>query len=400
MGYIPMKPHISTYLWPGQTHFGFGAVKRVGEEAKTLQARHVFIIADPGVIGAGLVESVAVSLKDADLSCVLYDKVVPNPDTESIDAAVDAFRNSEADLIVGIGGGSGLDTAKAVCLVAGGPPEGRIAEYSPFLVGARRPIPLSKDLPPFIAIPTTAGTGSEATPWAIITDRAAKCKFGVGGPATMPTVALVDPELTMTLPSLITAATGMDALSHCIEAYVSTNDNPMLDPMILYGIELIGRNLRLAASQGENYAARRDVMLGSLIGGIAISSKWLGACHALAHPLSSMADIQHGIANALMLPHQMAYSLTGALERYARIGEALDALDAISGTVRQRAERAVEAVRKLVVDTGLPTRLRDTGVTREMIPELAASAYCDLNWPSNPRNVSQAVMEKLYLQAL
>jgi alcohol dehydrogenase class IV len=399
-GYNAMKPQVSTYIWPGQVHFGFGAVGRVAEEVKTHCAKYVFVIADPGVVAAGLVESIAAPLKAADLPFEIYDKVVPNPDTQSVGAAVEAFRVSGADLIIGIGGGSGLDTAKAVRLVAGAPPEGHIAEYSPFLEDAGRPTPLSKDMPPLIAIPTTAGTGSEVTPWALIVDREAKCKFGAGGtPATVPTVALVDPQLTLTLPAFITAATGVDALSHCIEAYVSTNDNPMLDPMILFGIELIGRSLRTAVARGENHAARRDVMQAALIGGVGITSKWLGACHSLAHPLSSLADIQHGVANALMLSHQMAYSLTGALNRYARIGQALCASYPVIGTIRQRAEKAVEAVQELVVDTGLPTRLQDVGVTKKMIPELAAGAFHDPNWVSNPRSVSQADLEQLFLQA-
>jgi alcohol dehydrogenase class IV len=395
-----MKPDIFTTILPGQVHFGFGAIELVGEAVNALGAEGVFIVADPGVMTAGLVEPIVALLKAANLHYVVYDKVVPNPDTQSVDAAGAAFGDSRADIIIGIGGGSGLDTAKAVSLVAGGPPKGCVAEYSPFLDEARRPIPAPKDLPPVIAIPTTAGTGSEVTPWAIITDTGAKCKFGVGGgSATVPTVALVDPGLTLTLPPYLTAATGMDALSHCIEAYVSTNENPMLDPMILYGIELIGRSLRLAVAQGDNHDARRDVMLGSLIGGIGITSKWLGACHALAHPLSSLAGIQHGIANALMLPHQMAYSLPAALDRYARIAEVLDTPKAVSRTARQQAERAVEAVRELVVDIGLPTHLQDLGITPKMIPELAAGAYQDGNWPSNPRSVSQEVMEQLYHQA-
>jgi alcohol dehydrogenase len=215
----------------------------------------------------------------------------------------------------------------------------------------------------------------------------------------VPTAALVDPEMTLTLPPLLTAATGLDALSHLIEAYVSTNNNPALDPLILHGIELIGRSLRLAVAQSQNQAARSEVMLGSLLGGIAISSNWLGACHSLAHPLSGIAEVQHGVANALMLPHQMAYSLPGALERYARIGAALDGPYPTAGTLRQQAERAVEAVKELVIDVGLPTRLRDAGVTEAMIPELARAAYQDSNWASNPRGVSEAVMEELYRQA-
>ena len=394
-----MKPMISTYVWPGQTHFGFGAVELAAQEAKAHQAKHVFILADPGVVAAGLVEPVTASLKAAGVSYVIYDKVIPNPDTESVDAAVAAFRESKAELMVGVGGGSGLDTAKAVCLVAGGPPEGRIADYFLALGAKARPVPAGRDLPPFIAIPTTAGTGAEVTPWAVITNNQSKRKLGVGGPNLMPTVALVDPGMTLSLPPQLTAATGMDALTHLIEAYVSTNHNPALDPLILHGIELIGRSLRLAVAQGQNPTARSEVMLASLLGGIAISSNWLGACHSLAHPLSALADVQHGLANAIMLPYQMAYSLPGALERYARIAAALDAPYPMGGTLRQRAERAVEAVRELVSDTGLPARLSEAGVTEAMIPELARQAYQDSNWASNPRSVSAAVIESLYRQA-
>jgi alcohol dehydrogenase len=395
-----MESSISTYIWPGQVHFGFGAAERVADEVRAHCARYVFVIADPGVVAAGLVESLVAPLNAAEISFEIYDQVVPNPDTESVDAAAEAFRSSGADLIIGIGGGSGLDTAKAVRLVAGGPSEGRIADYSPFLEDDRRPTPLSRDLPPLIAVPTTAGTGSEVTPWALIIDTQAKCKFGAGGtPATVPTVALADPQLTLGLPPSITAATGVDALSHCIEAYVSTNDNPILDPMILYGIELIGRSLRTAVARGENHAARHDVMQAALIGGLAITSKWLGACHSLAHPLSSLAGIQHGVANAIMLPHQMRFSLTGALDRYARIGQALDRSFPVMGTIRQRAEKAVEAVSELVVDTGLPARLQEVGVTRKMIPDLTDGAYHDPNWTSNPRSVSRADLEQLFLQA-
>lgn len=393
-----MKPCISTYIWPGQTHFGFGAAGLAGREAKARRAKRVFIVADAGVVSAGLVEPIAVSLEAAALPYTLYDHVVSNPDTASVDAAGQAFRESKADFIIGIGGGSSLDTAKAVGVLAGGPPQVSIADYSPFLGEDRRPVPAPQNLPPLIAIPTTAGTGSEATPWALVIDNQA-CKMGIGNAATVPTVALVDPELTMTLSPSLTAASGMDALSHCIEAYVSTNENPLLDPMILFGIELIGKSLRVAVAQGTNPAARQDVMQGALIGGIAISSKWLGACHSLAHPLSGLIGVPHGVAAGLMLPYQMAYSLAGAMERYARIGRALDKSYPNSGSLRRQAERAVEGVRELIQDIGLPACLQDVGVKKEILPQLAAHACHDANWSTNPRRIGQADMEALYRQA-
>jgi len=384
------------YIWPGQVHVGFGAARRAGEAARAEGARRVFLLADGNVVAAGLAEPLTQSLSAADLSFVLYDKVVPNPDSASVDAAVAAFRASEADLVIGLGGGSALDTAKATRLAAAGPPEGRIAEYALRLGEHARPHP--RQLPPFFAVPTTAGTGAEVTPWAVITDPAEKFKFGVGGPRSVPDMALIDPELMLTMPAFLTAATGMDALSHCVEAFVSTNDNPILDPIILHGIALIGQHLPVAVARGASREARHAMAQAALIGGIAISSKWLGACHSLAHQLSGFANVQHGLANAIMLPHQMAYSLPGALERYAQIGAALGAPQ--DGGLRRRAEAAVEAVAQLSRDVGLPARLRDVGVDEALIPEMAKYAYSvDLNWWTNPRSVSEAVMEQLYRAA-
>jgi alcohol dehydrogenase class IV len=381
----------STYLWPGKTVFGFGAAGLVGEEARTLGAGKVFVLADPGVVAAGVVEPVVGSLAGCGLDYVVYDKVVANPDIESVTAAVEALRESGADVLVGVGGGSGLDTAKAVKVLTGGPEEATIWEYATLFGEGKRPLPKRNEMIPFIAIPTTAGTGAEATPWGVYTNEEKGIKFGVGYWESTPETALVDPELTLSLPPQLTAATGMDALSHLIEAYVSTNHNPILDRMILYGIELVGRSLRTAVARGSDREARRDIMEASLMGGIAISSKWLGACHSLAHPLSSLAGLHHGLACAIMLPVQMAYSLEGAVARYGTVGAALGG----EGT----AEGAVTAVRQLMMDVGIPIRLRDVGVERDLIPALAKAAYVDLNWWTNPREVDEGVMGRLYEEA-
>lgn len=391
----------ATYLWPGVTRVGFGAAGFTGEAVKIYQARHAFVLADPGVVTAGLLEPVSRSLNVAGVAYTVYDRIVPNPSVVSVDAAAAAYRESGAEVIVAVGGGSGIDTGKGVRLLAGGPAGASIAEYALILGDKARPVPHPRDLPPMIALPTTAGTGAEVTPWAVITDEARQLKFGIGGAYLLPGTALVDPELTLTLPPGLTAATGIDALSHCIEAYVSTNHNPLLDRLILQGIELIGRSLRVAVAQGSNRPARRDMMEGALLGGIAISSNWLGACHALAHQLSSFANLHHGLAIALMLPPQMAYSLPGALERYAQIGAALDAPRPVSGTLRRRAERAVEAVYELIGDIGLPTSLQAAGISEDLIPAMAKSAYAnDLNWTTNPRQVDEETLAMLYRQVL
>ena len=389
-----METKISSYVWPGDTHFGFGAAGRTGREATAYNARRAFIVTDPGVAAAGLLEPVEESLKAEEVSYTIYREIPPNPDFGSVDAAGAAFRSAGADLVVGVGGGSVLDAAKALRLLVGGPPEATIDEYVLKKGGPDRKPPDRRVMPPMIAVPTTAGTGSEVTPWGVLTNLERHLKQSVGGPYLVPSAALVDPALTLTLPPSLTAATGLDALSHLIEAYVSTNHTPILDPMILYGIELIGRSLRRAVAQPDDGDARSDVMLASTIGGIAISSKWLGACHSLAHQLSSLADVHHGVAIALMLPHQIAFSLKGAPERYAQIAAALDGEPPVAP--RCGPERAAEAVRDLIVEIGLPLRLRDAGVGREMIPALADNAFLDLNWATNPCAISRDQMAALY----
>jgi len=390
-----MDTKISTYVWPGDTHFGFGAAALTGREASAQGGRRAFILTDPGVSAAGLLEPVEASLKAEDVSFSVYQAIPPNPDFGSVEAAAAAFRADGADLVIGVGGGSALDAAKGVRLLVGGPAEATIAEYVLKRGGPDRRVRDPRDLPPMIAIPTTAGTGSEVTPWGVLTNLERHLKQSVGGPYLVPTAAIVDPELTLTLPPGLTAATGLDALSHLVEAYVSTNHNPILDPMILYGIELIGRSLRQAVAHPGDRQARSDILLASTIGGIAISSKWLGACHSLAHQLSSLADVHHGVAIALMLPHQMAFSLKGAPERYARIAAALHG-DESPPAPRRGPERAAESVRKLVADVGLPLRLRDAGVDRELISALADNAFVDLNWTTNPCAITRDEMAQLY----
>ena len=395
-----MSSSTAYYIFPDQVYVGAGVAGKAGAEAKAdgndAQTRHVFLLADPGVVAAGLVEPVIGSIKNAGLAYTLYDKVIPNPDTHSVDAAADAYRASEADCIVAVGGGSGLDTAKVMRIVVAGPADGKCAEYAYRMGDRARPHP--KHLPTFVAIPTTAGTGSEATPWGVVTDPADKFKFGVGGVRGLPTTALIDPDLMLVLPAFLTAATGMDALTHCIEAFVSTNENPVLDPMILHGIELCAKSLPIAVAKGSNAQARLDMANAAFIGGVAISSKWLGACHSLAHQLSGFANVQHGLANAIMLPHQMAHALPGAIEKYAQVNDALGGSP--HGSLRWRAENAIKLVEQLNKDVGLPTRLRDVGVTEAMIAPMAKLAFTvDLNWWTNPRSVSEAVMAEMYRAA-
>ena len=388
---------IANYLFPGNTRFGFGAVALAGQEAARLGASHAFILTDPGVAAAGLIEPVVAALSAAGIVYTVHTHCPSNPDAASIDAAAAAFRAVGADLVIGLGGGSPIDGAKAIRALIGGPPEASIIEYALMLRDRARPVPHVRDMPPMIAIPTTAGTGAEATPWALITDLENKQKKGIGGPNLVPTVAIVDPEMTLGLPARLTAATGMDALSHLIEAFVSTNTAPIaLDPLILYGIDLLNRYLPVAVHQPGNREARENVMLAAFLGGIAISSRWLGAAHSLAHQLSTFADVHHGLACSLMLPPQMEFSLPAAYERYARVAAALDPALDNALPLEQRAFCAVDSVRRLVTTVGLPTRLRDAGVAEGLIPEMTEHAYIDLNWTTNPRPVTPADLEVMF----
>lgn len=391
---------MNRYLWPGQTSLGAGVVDQAGPAARNLSAAHAFVLADPGVIAAGLVTPLLASLQAAGVAHTLYDRVVPNPDTTSVDEAVAALRGSGADLIIGIGGGSALDTAKAVRLAAGGPAEASAWDYAYVRKDEARPAPARCACLPLIVLPTTAGTGAEATPWAVLTNLERKQKYGVGADYLFPDIVLCDPDLTLGLPPGLTAATGIDALSHLVEAYVSTNANPMLDPLILHGIRLVGRSLRSAVGQGNDARARHDMIEAAFLGGVAISSNWLGACHSLAHQLSSFANVHHGVAIGLMLPHQMAFSLPAALDRYADIGQALAAEARPDLKLSSRAEHAIASVRQLVADTGLPTRLRDAGVSEALIPAMSEAAYHnDLNWTTNPRPTTQPDLERMYREA-
>ncbi len=379
-----------TYEWPGRVVMGAGTAAQTGTQAQSLGIRHAFVVVDPGILP--LAEPIVQSLTAAGIAHTLFSEVIGNPDVAHTDSAGAAYRASGADGIIGLGGGSALDMAKGVRLLAGVAAEHSCAEYMSTRAD-RRPAPPAHTLPPMLAIPTTAGTGSEVTPWGVVTDHDTQQKAGIGGVSLIPNVAIADPELTVGLPPFLTAATGMDALSHLIEAYVSTNINPLLDGLILHGIRLVAENLATAVANPTHLPARQAMMEAAVLGGIAISSNWLGGCHSLAHQLSTFANMHHGLACAIMLPPQMAFSAPAAPERYAHIAAALrpGAIDA---------EDAAELVAELNAAVGLPSRLSQAGVTAELIPTLAAFAIKDLNWTTNPRPMTEADMAALYTATL
>lgn len=381
---------IFTYEWPGRVVLGAGAAAHTGAQAHSLGIRHAFVVLDPGI--RPLLDAIGQSLTAAGVAYTVFDKVIGNPDVAHTDAAAVAYRASGADGIIGLGGGSALDMAKGVRMLAGVAAEHSSAAYMSTRAD-RLPTPPTHTLPPLIAIPTTAGTGSEVTPWGVVTDHDTQQKAGIGGVNLIPSVAICDPQLTVGLPPFLTAATGMDALSHLIEAYVSTNVNPLLDSLILRGIRLVAEHLPTAVARPTHLPARHALMEAALLGGIAISSNWLGGCHSLAHQLSTFANVHHGLACAMMLPPHMRFSASAAEARYVDIASALQ-------PVAQGTAEAAELVHQLNITLGLPTQLSAVGVTADLIPPMAAHAIRDLNWTTNPRPMTEADMAALYQAVL
>ncbi len=379
---------MQTILWPGTTIFGVGALAHLADQVGVLDKTHLFVLIDPGVrdISADITSALARTA----IQITYFDDVIGNPDAKHVDAAYAAYRACGADCIVGVGGGSALDMAKGVRILAGSPDGVSVAEYLSTLGENRRPNPSLAAMPPMIAVPTTSGTGSEVTPWGVVTDKETQQKAGIGT-NLIPNVALLDPQLTVSLPSHLTAATGMDALSHLIEAYVSTNAQKTLDPLILQGIALIGQHLRTAVAEADNLGARAAMLEASMLGGVALSSNWLGAAHSLAHQLSTFCDIHHGLACSLMLPPQMRFSHDWAAERYAEVAFALAG--------ERDGTKAGDLVEALAADIGLPTRLSACGVQEDQIETLAAFAFKDLNWWTNPIQPTESQLEEMYRAA-
>lgn len=377
------------YAWPGRVKLGAGAIQELAEYVHLLGGKHAFVLIDPG-IRSFMLDTVVAPLTAAGIAYTVYDKVIPNPDVPHTDAAAQAYRESGSDLIIGVGGGSALDMAKGVRVMMGGPAEASSRDYMSVNSNGR-PLPSLDQMPGMIAIPTTAGTGSEVTPWGVITDPESHQKSGIGGANVIPNAAVLDPELTYGLPSFLTAATGVDTLSHLIEAYISIYAVPTYDPLILRGIQLVGQNLRIATAEPKNMQARQNMMEAAMLGGMAISTSYVGSCHSLAHQLSTFADMHHGLACGMMLPPQMSRLVSSAPEKYALIAQALD-------PSLTKAEDAPQAVHQLLVDCGLPTRLSDAGVSEDVIDTMATYAIKDLNWQCDPIEITEEKMGQLYRQ--
>jgi alcohol dehydrogenase class IV len=368
---------------------GAGTAKEVGQTFQTSGGKKVLIVTDSGVVKAGLLQPIKKSLTEAKIPYEIFDRVEPNPSDRTVMEGVQLFKKTGCDGILGVGGGSPLDASKAIQVMTSHP--GEIDEY--FGTAAASKINLPK--PYLIAIPTTSGTGSEVSRGAVITNTKTNTKSVIRtGPSSL---AILDPEMTLTLPPKLTAATGLDALSHHIEACVSNVYQPVCTALALEGIRLVGRSLKKAVEKGDDLDARTDMAVASMMGALAFQ-KGLGAVHSLAHQLSTEAGVHHGVANAVMLPHVMRFNIPHAREEMVRVARALgEKVDSL--TAAQAAEQACVGVARLSSSIGLPSRLRDVGVKENQIPPMAEKAMADWCHPFNPRPCSKDDMAALYQAA-
>ena len=361
---------------PTKIEYGVGAAKGLADVIKNLNARNVLLVTDKGIRNSGLLERISNLLDAHKLAYNIFDSVEPNPKDYNVQEGTEIASRFGPDCLVALGGGSPIDCAKAIAVVAR--QGGAVRDYEgPNKIGA--------DVLPLIAIPTTAGTGSEVTFSSVITDSSAKFKFSIKDPKIAPKVALVDPEMTLTLPPELTASTGMDALTHAIEGFTAKASEPIADSAALYAIELITAYLRIAVSDGNNLEARAAMLLGSVLAGIAFSHSDVGAVHCVAEALGGKYDAAHGVCNAVVLPAVMAYNMEYCKERYARIAAAMGRSDE---NVDKAARQAVKAVQKLASDVHLP-EFNSLGVQENDLEELAVNSFKNGSNIDNPRPMTK-----------
>ncbi|TMG68186.1 MAG: iron-containing alcohol dehydrogenase [Chloroflexi bacterium] len=381
---------LRTYQSPTRLVQRLGAIQELGNEASQLGIRRPLLVTDPGVKAAGLLETALVALRGSDVEPVVFDRVKANPGVELVDAGAAEYRTQGCDGLVAIGGGSSIDTAKGIGVVAAH--DGSIVDYE------WGHSPIRSRIPPMIAVPTTAGTGSEVTLWAVITDPKRKIKFNVGGtPNIASWVALIDPELTVKLPPAVTAGTGMDALAHAVECYTMSYHQPFTDAVALLAMEYVARYLRVAFSQSNNLEARYHMSAAAMLAGLAYGTDSAGAAHAMSQTAGGVHDAPHGALTARLLGPVMEYNYAGEPERFARMATAFG-LDTTHISMWEAAEMAVEYVHVLTVDVEIPG-LQELGFSETEIPMLADKAFADPQTIGNPRDVDAAAYREIYQRA-
>ena len=378
---------VSVFLSPNKIMLGKDVVQQLGKEVIALGGQKVLIVTDPGVAKAGLVEIVEKVLVSKGVEVSVFAEVEPEPPVRIVDECVRVISEGRYDLIIGLGGGSALDVAKGAAAVA--PNGGKVLDY----VGIDT---LPKKGLPKILIPTTAGTGSEASRVFVMTDETDNTKKVVYSDFLLADIAVLDPKLTVSMPNVVTADTGLDALVHAIEAYVSVNTTPFAEILATEAISLIACNLPIAYGKGSNIHARYNMLLAANLGGSAFTSGGLGAVHGLAYVLCTNYHITHGRSNAIMLPHVMSFNKTGNLQKYANIAEAMG--ENVEGlSLYDAAGKSVDAVKKLLRVLNIPFSLSAYGIPKEDMPKLVEGGLKQSRlFVPNPRDLTEKDVESIY----
>jgi alcohol dehydrogenase class IV len=381
---------ISTFLSPNKITLGVGAAKQIGVECKALGAKKALIVTDAGVAEAGLIDGIQESLESEKIQVGIFDKVVAEPPSRVIDESAQIARKEGYDIIVGIGGGSSLDAAKGAALMAIN--KGKVLDYAGIDLVPKGGLPK-------ILLPTTGGTGSEVTRVFVVTDEAENTKKVVYSNLNLADVAIIDPLLSVSMPSHVTAETGIDALVHAIETYVSVNATPFSDILAIEAIRLIAVNLPLAYAKGNTVGARYNMALAATLAGLAFTSGGVGAVHGLAYVLGTEYHMSHGRSNAIMLPYVMEYNKIGSLSRYAQIAEAMG--EDIHGlSAYDAAGESIDAVRKLLEAVDISINLSDYGIDQADLPRLVEGGMRQTRlFVPNPRDLAQKDVRRIYEMA-
>ena len=374
------------------SYHGAGAIEEIANEAKAHDFKKAFVCSDPDLIKFGVTKKVTDVLDKNGLAYEIYSDIKANPTIENVQHGVEAFKKSGADYLIAIGGGSSMDTSKAIGIIIANPEFEDVRS----LEGVA---PTKKPCVPIIAVPTTAGTAAEVTINYVITDVERKRKFVCVDPHDMPIIAIVDPDMMSSMPKGLTASTGMDALTHAIESYITPGAWVMSDMFELKAIEMIAQNLKAAVDNGKDVAAREAMSQAQYIAGMGFSNVGLGIVHSMAHPLGAFYDTPHGVANALLLPYVMEYNAESpAAPKYIHIAKAMG-VDTTGMSEAEGVKAAVEAVKALSASINIPQKLHEINVKEEDIPALAVAAFNDVCTGGNPRPTSVADIEALYRKA-
>ncbi|MFX0560168.1 iron-containing alcohol dehydrogenase [Tepidibacillus infernus] len=381
---------VSGYFIPTVNLIGAGSVKEVGERVKTLGGKKVLIVTDAFLAKIGMADQVKGLIQEAGLEAVIFDGVEPNPTDRNVEDGLKVWKENGCDALVSLGGGSSHDCAKGIGLVAAN--GGKIHDYE----GVDKS---SNPFVPFVAVNTTAGTASEMTRFCIITDTSRKVKMAIVDWRVTPAVSINDPELMVGMPPSLTAATGMDALTHAIEAYVSTDANPLTDSAALMAIEIISEYLPKAVANGSNIEAREKMAYAQFLAGMAFNNASLGYVHAMAHQLGGYYNLPHGVCNAILLPHVEQFNLIAAPERFRDIAVAMgENIDGLS--VNEAAQKAIEAIKRLSTSIGIPSGLAELGVKEEDFEIMATNAQKDATHLTNPRKATLEEIMQIFKNAM